>query len=74
VDEADRAVARLVNSCWIAFYKMDAAAKSFTCADGVTWPAYTVAGDDAMKFTDKAQIVKSKGIAGGPPRPAGAGG
>jgi para-nitrobenzyl esterase len=73
VDQADRAVGKLVNSCWIAFYKMDAKAKSFTCADGVTWPAYTAAGDDAMKFTDKAQIVKSQGIPSGPPRPAGAG-
>ncbi len=70
-DAADRAVAKLVNSCWIAFYKMDAKAKSFACANGVTWPAYTEADDAAMKFTDKAQIVKSQSIPSGPPRPAG---
>lgn len=69
VNAADRAVARVVNSCWIAFYKMDAKAKSFTCANGVEWPAYTEANDAAMKFTDKAQIVKSQGIPAGPPRP-----
>ncbi len=67
-DAADRAVGKLVNSCWIAFYRMDPKAKSFTCADGVVWPAYTEAGDDAMKFTDKAQVVKSQSIPSGPPR------
>lgn len=72
-DAADRAVGKLVNSCWIAFYKMDAKAQALTCADGVTWPAYTVDRDDAMKFTDKAQLVKSQSIPNGPPRPANAG-
>ncbi|HEY8538990.1 MAG TPA: carboxylesterase family protein [Steroidobacteraceae bacterium] len=72
-DDADRAVAKLVNSCWIAFYKMDPKAKSFTCANGVNWPAYTEAGDDVMQFTDKAQIVKSKTIPDGPQRPASVG-
>lgn len=72
-DAADRAVAKLVHSCWIAFYKMDAKAKSFACANGVNWPAYTEAGDDAMKFTDTAQIVKSHSIPSGPPRPVNAG-
>lgn len=72
-DDADRAVAKLVHSCWIAFYKMDPKAKSFTCANGVTWPAFTEAGDDVMQFTDKAQIVKSKTIPDGPPRPASVG-
>jgi len=70
-DAADRAVGKLVNSCWIAFYKMDAKAKSFTCANGVTWPAFTEANDSAMKFTDKAQIVKSQSIPAGPPREGG---
>jgi para-nitrobenzyl esterase len=72
-DAADRAVGKLVNACWIAFYEMDPKAKSLTCADGVTWPAYTDAADDAMQFTDKAQIVKSKNVPSGPPRPANAG-
>jgi para-nitrobenzyl esterase len=68
-DDADRAVARRVNSCWIAFYKMDVNAKSITCADGANWPAYTDAADEAMQFTDKAQVVKSKAIRNGPPGP-----
>jgi para-nitrobenzyl esterase len=66
-DAADRAVAKLVNSCWIAFYKMDPQAKSFTCANGVTWPAYTEANDQAMQFTDTAKLVASKTLRNGPP-------
>lgn len=71
-DGADRAVAKLVSSCWTAFYKMDPKAKSLTCASGATWPAYTDGADDAMQFTNKAQLVKSKTIPNGPPRPANA--
>lgn len=69
-DDSDRKVAKLVNSCWVAFYKMDAKAKSFTCADGFNWPAYTDAADDAAQFKDKPQLVKSKTVRNGPPRPA----
>ena len=72
-DAADRAVAKLVNSCWVAFYKMEPKAKSLTCANGVSWPAYTDAGDDAMQFRDTPQLVKSKTIGNGPPRPVSSG-
>jgi para-nitrobenzyl esterase len=72
-DAADRDVAKLVNSCWVAFYKMDAKATSFTCANGTTWPAYTDAGDAVMQFKAAPQVAKSKTIANGPPRPTGAG-
>lgn len=72
-DTADRDVAKLVNSCWVAFYKMDPKSKSFTCANGTAWPAYTDAGDDAMQFKAKPALVKSKTISNGPPRPANAG-
>lgn len=65
-DEADRAMAKKVNSCWDAFYKMDPKAKSFTCADGVIWPAYTNAGDQAMEFGATPKVVKSKTIPNGP--------
>jgi para-nitrobenzyl esterase len=72
VDEADRAVAKRVNSCWVAFFKMDPKAKSLTCADGFAWPAYTDAGDDAAVFLDKPKLVKSKTIQNGPPPAASA--
>jgi para-nitrobenzyl esterase len=69
----DYSVAKQVNSCWVAFFKMDPKAKSFTCANGFSWPAYTEAGDEAAQFKDKPQVVKSKTIPNGPPRPANAG-
>lgn len=72
-DYADFSVAKQVNSCWVAFYKMDPRAKSFTCADGFTWPAYTETGDEAAQFGAKPKMVKSKTIPNGPPRPAAAG-
>ncbi len=67
VNETDRAVSKRVNSCWVAFYKMDPKAKSLTCADGFTWPAYTEASDDAARFEDKPKLVKSKSLPNGPP-------
>ena len=66
-NDKDKAVAKRVNSCWVAFFKMDPKAKSLTCADGFTWPAYTDAGDDAAQFGDTPKLVKSKTIPNGPP-------
>ena len=67
VNATDRAVSKRVNSCWVAFFKMDPKAKSLTCADGFTWPAYTDAGDDAARFEEKPKLVKSKTLPSGPP-------
>ncbi|GFE85251.1 carboxylesterase/lipase family protein [Steroidobacter agaridevorans] len=69
-DAADREVAKRVHSCWIAFYKMSAQAKSLTCGAGVNWPAFTEAGDDVMQFRATPQLVKSKTIPDGSPRPS----
>lgn len=70
IDDKDREVAKRVNSCWVAFYKMDPADKSFTCADGFTWPAYTEAEDKAVRFEDKPKLVESMTIPNGPPMAA----
>ncbi len=67
-DDVDRAVADRVNSCWVAFFKMDPKAKSLTCADGFSWPAYTAANDEAAVFGEKPKVVKSKTLPNGPPR------
>lgn len=67
LNDQDRAVAKRVNSCWVAFYKMDPQAKSFTCADGFTWPAYTDEDDNAVRFEDVPELVQSKTIPNGPP-------
>ena len=66
-DSRDRAVAKRVNSCWVAFFKMEPKAKSLTCADGFTWAAYTEAGDDAAQFRETPALVKSKTIPDAPP-------
>jgi para-nitrobenzyl esterase len=66
-DAKDRAVAKRVNSCWVAFYKMDPKAQSLTCAGGFTWPSYSDAGDDAAEFGETPRLVKSKTIPNGPP-------
>ncbi|MBM0104872.1 carboxylesterase/lipase family protein [Steroidobacter sp. S1-65] len=65
-DAADRAVAERVQSCWIAFYKMDPKAKALRCAGDVTWPAHTEATDATLQFKETARIVKSKTIPDGP--------
>jgi para-nitrobenzyl esterase len=69
-DERDRAVAKRVNSCWVAFMKMDPKARSLTCADGFTWPAYTDDADDAAQLGETPRLVKSKTLPNGP-TPAG---
>jgi len=67
VQPSDREVAKRVSSCWVAFAKADAKAKSLTCADGFNWPAFTAAGDDAARFEAKPSVVKSKTVPNGPP-------
>jgi para-nitrobenzyl esterase len=67
IDDDDRAVAKRVNSCWVAFFKMDPSAKSFTCADGFTWPAYTDEEDKAVRFESEPKLVDSKSLPNGPP-------
>lgn len=71
INDKDRAVAKRVNSCWVAFYKMDPTAKSFTCADAFTWPAYTDAEDNAVRFEDVPKLVESTTIPNGPPMSTG---
>jgi len=67
-DAADRAMAKTVNSCWVAFYKMDPKAKAFSCADGFSWPSYTDSDDSATQFQATGpKVVKSKTIPNGPP-------
>ena len=69
ISDSDRAVAKRVNSCWVAFYKVDPADKSFTCADGFEWPAFTEEDDNAVRFEDKPKLVQSKTIPNGPMMP-----
>ncbi|MEX1034159.1 MAG: carboxylesterase family protein [Cellvibrionaceae bacterium] len=65
VNDEDRAVAKRVHSCWVAFYKMSPSADAFTCAEGVEWPSYSESGDATMLFTREAEIVKSNTLPAG---------
>jgi para-nitrobenzyl esterase len=46
IQDGDRAMARRVHSCWVAFIKTGAPA----CDGGPAWPAYTPADDRSMAF------------------------
>jgi para-nitrobenzyl esterase len=70
VQPIDREVAKHVNSCWVAFAKADVNAKSFNCGAGFSWPAFTPTGDDAARLGATFEVVKSKTLPNGPPRPA----
>ena len=67
VNDTDRAVARRVNSCWVAFYKAPANVKQLSCADGFKWKAFKTKSDDVALFGETPKLVKSKTIPNGPP-------
>jgi para-nitrobenzyl esterase len=67
VNATDEAVAKRVNSCWVAFAKADVKAKSLHCADGFHWNSYSDSGDDAAIFEAKPKLAKSKTLPNGPP-------
>ena len=56
VNSTDRAVAKRVHSCWVAYAKANVKAKSLTCADGFTWKAYSEEGDDAAQFGETPSL------------------
>jgi para-nitrobenzyl esterase len=67
VDDIDRQVARQVNSCWVAFAKADAKAKSLSCANGFTWPSYNSQTDEAAVLGIEPSVTKSMSLKNGPP-------
>jgi para-nitrobenzyl esterase len=67
VNATDEAVAKRVNSCWVAFAKADVKAKSITCAEGFKWSSYTSSNDEAAVIADKPKTVKSATLPNGPP-------
>jgi para-nitrobenzyl esterase len=67
VSATDEAVARRVNSCWVAFAKADVKSKSLNCADGFSWPSYSSNRDDAVVLGEKPRLVKSAILPNGPP-------
>ena len=52
IQDEDRAMARRVHSCWVAFIKTGAP----TCDGGPAWPAYTQADDRSMGFGQTVEV------------------
>jgi para-nitrobenzyl esterase len=52
IQDADKAVARRMHSCWVAFAKTGAPA----CDGGPAWPAYTPTSDQLMLFGETPQV------------------
>lgn len=53
IQDEDRAVARRVHSCWVAFIKTGAP----VCDGGPVWPAYTPADDRSMAFGQTEEVT-----------------
>lgn len=67
-DAADRDTADAVNSCWIAFVKMDPASRSFDCAGGFTWGAYRKGGNAAVIDRGGFRMTAADELPDGPPK------
>ena len=65
-DEADAAYADIVSSCWVDFYRMDAASKTISCENGFEWPAYSTANDAVAVFDDEVVVGKASALPDGP--------
>lgn len=62
VTDADRAVARRLNSCWVAFARAPVTASSLTCANGFVWPARTEANDAVAVFGETPSLANATPI------------
>lgn len=54
-DERDRAIAREMNSCWVAFAKMAAGSRQIDCADGFAWMPYSEG--QTARFTSEGPVM-----------------
>ncbi|QKG72201.1 carboxylesterase/lipase family protein [Erythrobacter mangrovi] len=65
-DATDRAIARTVNSCWIAFMKMSPGERSFKCGNGFEFRPYGEGGDAARFQTGGPVMAPADGLPDGP--------
>lgn len=47
-DATDRALAKLMNGCWVAFARMAKGARTFDCANGFAWKPFGKEGETAV--------------------------
>jgi para-nitrobenzyl esterase len=74
--DTDRAVARVMHSCWVAFAKYRGEGP-LDCGNGLVWPTYDPADDPLMEFGERSGVRShfrkeewDRTIAGEPERPA----
>ena len=67
-DASDAAVADMVSSCWVAFYKASASEdiREIQCGAGFKWPAYTKEADAVAVFDRSASVGRSADFPDGP--------
>ena len=65
-DAADREMAALVNSCWLAFIKMDQGERAFRCSDGFEWNAFESGGEAALIENSGLRMVPAGDLPDGP--------
>ncbi len=66
--DSDHEMAEAINSCWIAFIKMDASQRSFECADGFVWEEYADGKEAAILDQGGFDMVAAQPLADGPPQ------
>ncbi|WP_052215386.1 carboxylesterase/lipase family protein [Sphingomonas sp. ERG5] len=54
VSDRDRAVSKVIHSCWVGFARTGAP----VCTGGPAWPAYVGSDDSLMEFADKTRVAR----------------
>jgi len=65
-DETDRAVARRMHSCWVAFAKLPAPGGPLRCSDDFVWRPYGAGGETALFTTQGSRMADGRSFADGP--------
>ena len=71
-DAADRALAKQVNACWVAFARMPKGARSLECGDGFAWQPYGALGETAIFGSSGPTMTSGLDLPDGPPAREGA--
>ncbi len=59
-------MAKDIQSCWIAFYKMPANARDLTCENGFVWVAHGMRGEAAVFWKSGFTLAPSVSLPDGP--------
>lgn len=71
-DAADRALAKQINGCWVAFARMPKEAKVLECSDGFAWEPFGAQGETAIFGSTGPVMADGSTLPDGPPQNEGA--